>query len=104
MIEYYCKKCDTSRDESLFYKRNERVVYPCKICKKQYYEKWKSDNPKYHEQWKQDHPERESIYNKNYRVKFKEERKVLRQTKERAKDATKIRLDKYADELKKFLN
>lgn len=72
----YCAKCGRDLAKADFYIRNERVVYPCKDCKKQYYKEWKEGNKDYHKKWQVDNKEKCRAYNSKLRAKKKFETSV----------------------------
>jgi len=72
-LTYHCKKCGTDQPEDQFYTRKttNKIVYPCKTCKGNYYRKWKAEHPDYHKNWKTEHPEKVKQHHKKYRDRAK---------------------------------
>lgn len=67
----FCTSCETELARSMFYTRHERIIYPCKSCKKAYYIKWKERNKDYHKHWQADNKDRCRAYNVKHRASKK---------------------------------
>ena len=67
----YCSTCQKDLPRNMFYIRYERVIYPCKSCKKEYYIKWKQINKEYHKTWQTENKDRCRAYNVKHRANKK---------------------------------
>jgi predicted nucleic acid-binding Zn-ribbon protein len=54
-----CSRCGQEWARSEFYKsKQDKVLQPCKTCKRAYYKKWLADHPNYHNEYRQKKPKK----------------------------------------------
>ena len=70
----HCNVCGKNQEKEEFYHRNNRIVYPCKTCKKAYYAKWRENNSNYHKAWRDANRDKTYQHIKKYRTKLRKER------------------------------